>query len=192
MTEEARLDRERAALAARVEALSMALERKDGSAALADSPHVIGTVTGLLRPEPGYEVAVSAALGELANAVVVADLNAAMDSIVFLKSEDAGRSSVLVARSDSNEREQKGQAPIGRWLIDCLQSDPLIQKTVNSLLGEFIVVSDIQELRSHSAISNRFPMVTKDGDTFVEGVVTGGSLSGPSVLEVQVAFDEAR
>lgn len=192
MTEEARLDRERAALAARVEALSMALERKDGSAALADSPHVIGTVTGLLRPEPGYEVAVSAALGELANAVVVADLNAAMDSIVFLKSEDAGRSSVLVARSDSNESEQKGQAPIGRWLIDCLQSDPLIQKTVNSLLGEFIVVSDIQELRSHSAISNRFPMVTKDGDTFVEGVVTGGSLSGPSVLEVQVAFDEAR
>ncbi len=192
MTEEARLDRERAAVAARVEALSMALERKDGSAALADSSQVIGTVTGLLRPEHGYEVAVSAALGELANAVVVANVNAAIDSIVFLKSEDAGRSSVLVARSDSNEREQKGAAPIGRWLIDCVQSDPLIQGTVNSLLGEFIVVSDIQELRSHSEIGNRFPMVTKEGDTFVAGVASGGSLSGPSVLEVQVAFDEAR
>ena len=191
MAEEARLDRERAAVVARIEALSMALERKDGSAALADTPQVIGSVTGLLRPELGYEVAVSAALGDLANAVVVADVNAAIESIVFLKSEDAGRSSVLVSNGHSQERRQRGQAPIGRWLIDCVQADPLIDKIIDSLIGDFIVVTDIQEIRSHSSLSDQFPMVTKDGDTFAAGVVTGGSHGGPSVLEVQVAFDEA-
>ncbi len=192
MAETARLDRERAAVAARIDALSMALERKDGSAALADSPQVIGTVTGLLRPAPGYELAVSAALGDLANAVVVADINAALDSIVFLKTEDAGRSSVLVAQSAAPKNLLRGQAPAGKWLVDCVQADPLIANTINALLGEFIVVSNIHELRSHSSVSEGNPIVTQDGDTYSAGVLTGGSVVGPSVLEVQMAVDEAR
>lgn len=191
LTEEARIDRERAAVVARIEALSMALERKDGSAALADSPHVIGTVTALLRPEHGYEMAVSAALGDLANAVVVADVNAAIDSIVFLKSEDAGRTSVVVARPLPTEGGQRAPAPVGMWLTDCLQADPLIESTIESLLGGFIVVSDIAELRLNAIVSDRYPMVTQDGDTLTAGVLTGGSSGGPSVLEVHVAFDEA-
>lgn len=190
LTEEARLDRERAAVSARIDALSMALERKDGSAALADAPQVLGTVTSLLRPEHGYEVAVSSALGELANAVVVGDLNAAMESIVFLKSEEAGRSSVLVASTQTDTTINRGLPPVGRWLTDCVQADPLIISAVESLLGNYLVVSDLHELRANTSIG--FPIVTKDGDTFRTGVVTGGSLGGPSVLEVQVAFDEAK
>lgn len=192
LAEESRLERERAALKARLEALSMALERKDGSALLAQSPLVLGTVTSLLHTEPGYEVAVSAALGDLANAVVVADIGSAMDSLLLLKTEEAGRSSVLVAQGTSGESPYRASAPVGRWLIDCVRADSRIAQSIQVLLGNFIVVQDLDALRSAAGTAEQYSFVTRDGDTLRAGVATGGSNSGPSVLEVQVALDETQ
>lgn len=192
LAEEARIDREHAALSARVEALSMALERRDGSAALANSPQVLGTVIGLVHPEHGYEVAVSAALGDLATAVVVGNLDAAVDSLVFLKTEDAGRSRVLVAGASSGGAPNREPAPIGRWLAECVSTDPLIASTIDSVLGDFLVVDNLQVIRQNPHLASKFSMVTLDGDTLESGVMSGGSAGGPSVLEVHVALDETR
>lgn len=192
LAEESRLDRERAAHKARLEALSMALERKDGSALLAQSPLVLGTLTSLLHTEPGYEVAVSAALGDLANAVVVADLGAAMDSLLLLKTEEAGRSTVLVAQGTSGENPYRGSAPVGRWLIDCVRADSRIAQSIQVLLGNFLVVQDLDALRSAAGTAMQYSFVTREGDTLRSGVASGGSNSGPSLLEVQVALDETQ
>ena len=192
LAEESRLERERAAHKARIEALSMALERKDGSALLAQSEFVVGTLTSLLHSEPGYELAVTAALGDLANAVVVADVSAAMDSLLLLKTEDAGRSSVLVAQGSIAANPDRGPAPVGRWLMDCVRADPQIAQSIQALLGNFLVVEGLQDLRSAALAAPQHALVTRDGDTLRAGVASGGSISGPSVLEVQVAFDETQ
>ena len=76
--EEQEAERERAALAARVEALELGLARKDGAAAVLAAgerlPGVLGPCAALLHVEPGYEAAVAAALGTLADAVAVGSL----------------------------------------------------------------------------------------------------------------------
>ena len=75
-------DRERSSLAARMEALEMGLNRRDGAGALlAATDHVsglLGSVAALLSVRTGYETAVAAALGSAADAVAVTDPDAAV------------------------------------------------------------------------------------------------------------------
>ncbi|MBX6372560.1 MAG: AAA family ATPase, partial [Acidothermus sp.] len=68
---ERELERARASLAARVEALELGSARKDGAAALlaAERPGISGAVARALRVESGYEAAVAAVLGGVADGV---------------------------------------------------------------------------------------------------------------------------
>ncbi|MEU6175636.1 AAA family ATPase [Streptantibioticus parmotrematis] len=93
-------ERERAALAARHEALALGLRRKDGGAALLAAA---GRLTGLLGPAaelltvtPGHEAAIAAALGAAADAVAVATPSAAAEALRLLRADDAGRAALLV------------------------------------------------------------------------------------------------
>ncbi|TFC38466.1 chromosome segregation protein SMC [Cryobacterium sp. TMT2-42-4] len=92
-------ERERDALAARAGALSLALDQKDGSAALlAAAPAGIrGLVAEHVRVRPGYEAAIAAALGSLADAVLADTRSAAVDAIVRARADDLGRVELIVA-----------------------------------------------------------------------------------------------
>ena len=72
-------------LAARKEALEMGLNRRDGAGALLAATDqvsgLLGSVAALLSVRPGYETAVAAALGSAADAVAVADPDAAVAAI---------------------------------------------------------------------------------------------------------------
>ncbi|MGQ7295484.1 chromosome segregation SMC family protein [Quadrisphaera sp. KR29] len=94
-------ERDRAGAAARLEALELGLaDRRDGAGALlaagARLPGVLGAVAGQLHVEPGSEDVVTAALGDLAEAVVVESLEAAVDALRLLRHEAAGRADLLV------------------------------------------------------------------------------------------------
>lgn len=93
-------ERRRAAVAARHEALSLGLRRKDGTGALLgarDRPAgLLGPAAELLTVEPGYEIAVAAALGAAADAVAVTDPATAADAIRLLRERDAGRAAMLL------------------------------------------------------------------------------------------------
>ncbi|TXR55871.1 chromosome segregation SMC family protein [Quadrisphaera setariae] len=94
-------ERDRAGAAARLEALEMGLaDRRDGAGALvaagARLPGVLGAVAGQLHVEPGSEDVVTAALGDLAEAVVVESLDAAVDALRLLRHEAAGRADLVV------------------------------------------------------------------------------------------------
>ena len=71
--------------AARMEALEMGLNRRDGAGALlAATDHVsglLGSVAALLSVRSGYETAIAAALGSAADAVAVTDPDAAVSAI---------------------------------------------------------------------------------------------------------------
>jgi chromosome segregation protein len=73
VAQEREAERQRAHWGARVDALSVGLARKDGSASLLGEDGVLGAVPGLLTVEPWARTAVAAVLGELADAVAVAD-----------------------------------------------------------------------------------------------------------------------
>ena len=73
-------ERQVASLRARIDALSVGLDRKDGAAWLQKNhagTGLFGSVAKLLRVRPGYEVAVAAVLGAAADALAAEDFGAA-------------------------------------------------------------------------------------------------------------------
>ncbi|MGW7096765.1 AAA family ATPase [Streptomyces sp. NPDC054874] len=114
-------ERRRAAVAARHEALALGLRRKDGTGALLgarDRPAgLLGPAAELLTIEPGYEIAVAAALGAAADAVAVTDPATAADAIRLLRERDAGRAAMLLGADSADSaaaapRHVPEQAPV--------------------------------------------------------------------------------
>ena len=96
-------EQQRAHWRARVEALSVGLARRDGSGALlgdAGPDGVLGALSGLVTVESDARTAVAAALGELADAVAVDSLDAAITALRQLRSADAGRATLLVGTAE--------------------------------------------------------------------------------------------
>ncbi|MFD3445792.1 chromosome segregation SMC family protein, partial [Microbacteriaceae bacterium 4G12] len=92
-------ERERDALAARTSALSLALDQKDGSSELvaARLDGIRGLVAEHVQVEAGYEAAVAAALGSLADAVLADTHGSAADAIAHARRAEAGRVEIVVA-----------------------------------------------------------------------------------------------
>lgn len=82
-----------ASLTARIEALNMGLRRKDGAAWLLENrTHgLLGPLSALLRVHTGFETAVAAALGPLADAVAADTAPTAHAAVHALKEADGGR-----------------------------------------------------------------------------------------------------
>ncbi|MEC5149043.1 chromosome segregation protein SMC [Cryobacterium sp. GrIS_2_6] len=93
------LERERDALAARASALSLALDQKDGSSALlgARLDGIRGLVAEHVRVHPGYEAAIAAALGSLADAVLADDSAAGFAALDRVRADDLGRVELILA-----------------------------------------------------------------------------------------------
>lgn len=94
------VERKRAAVAARHDALALGLRRKDGTGVLLGARDrlsgLLGPAAELLTVAPGHEVAVAAALGAAADAVAVTDPATAAEAIRLLRKLDAGRAALLL------------------------------------------------------------------------------------------------
>ena len=193
-TREAAAERERTALAARGEALALGLERKDAGARLVDATDrvsgVLGPLASLLRVDSGAQTAVAAALGDIADAVVVTGMDAAMQAVVLLKDEDAGRAALVVADAEAARPLRPHVRDAGRPLLDFVQCEPVLQPVVDHLLERWTLVADLREAADLASHHPGLSFVTADGDVLSQGVVHGGSASAPSLLEVQAAYDE--
>ncbi|MFI7366231.1 AAA family ATPase [Streptomyces sp. NPDC050149] len=99
-------ERERAAVAARHDALALGLRRKDGTGVLLGARDrltgLLGPAAELLTVAPGHEIAVAAALGAAADAVAVTDAATAAEAIRLLRKQDAGRASLLLVGGGAN------------------------------------------------------------------------------------------
>ncbi|PPK98540.1 condensin subunit Smc [Kineococcus xinjiangensis] len=191
--EEATAERERATWAARKEALEIGLARKDGAGALLAAGErlsgVLGSVAALLSVRPGYERAVSAALGATADAVAVASPEDATAAIDHLRAGDAGRARMLVAGDADAPR---AVPPAGaRAALDLVEAPAQLRAALTRLLGHVVVVDDLAAARALVADSPQLVAVTREGDLLGANVAEGGSSSAPSLLQVQAAVDEA-
>ncbi|MDX3656316.1 chromosome segregation protein SMC [Streptomyces sp. ID05-26A] len=185
-------ERDIASWRARVDALSLGLTRKDGAGALlaSDVPGLLGSVAALLTVEPGYEVALAAALGPIADAVAVSSGDGALAALKLLKEKDAGRAGVLIGSYGSTvDTSQWGYLPHGaRWAIDVVHAPEALRPALARALDRLAVVEDLD---SAARLDGR--AVTREGDLFGTDWAIGGSgAQGQSVIEVQAAVDEAQ
>ena len=180
---------------ATVTALSVGLSRKDGAAWLLENHDVQGSAAQLLRVRPGYEVAVAAALGPAADAVVVDGPHAVLPALAALKDGDGGRAGLLVAGAVP-PRQADGHVldaalPAGaQWAADLVDCTAELRPAVSALLHG-VVVAELSTVAVLVRPDSALRVVTVDGDLVGAGWAIGGSDRQPSALEVQAAVDAA-
>lgn len=186
---------ERAALAARKEALELGLAHKDGADTLlgADLPGMLGSLAALVQVESGQETAVAAAFGTAAGAVAVSDPDTAVAALDLLRSEDAGRAGIVIAQAvPSVPRGEWPALPSGvRYALDAVVAPEHLAGAVTALLDRTALAADARAARDLVRKVPGVRAVTPEGDVFSAALVHGGSAAAPSLLEVQAAVDEA-
>ncbi|WP_338599358.1 chromosome segregation protein SMC [Saccharopolyspora sp. SCSIO 74807] len=194
--EERAAEREIASWKARVEALSMGLNRKDGAGALLAAgdrvPGLLGSVAALLTVDTGAEAALAAALGAVADAVAVDGVGDAVTALELLRSDEAGKAGVLVGGTATPDRSNWPQLPGGaHWAADLVRAPDGLRGAVTTALDRMAVVDDLGAARSLVQEHPGVRAVTRGGDVLGGHWATGGSDDAQSVLEVQAAVDEA-
>lgn len=207
-----------ASLTARIEALGMNLARRDGAGWLTEhhGQDLLGPLSTLIRVHPGFEAAVAAVLGPLADAVAAASGDTAYAAVQALKAADGGRAALVFGTGGSSEAnaESGGSGatvagstgarrparadvdadalPAGaRWLgavVDCADT---VHAAVAALTADVVVVDDLAAAADLLAARPHLRAVTTDGDLAGTGWVLGGSDRAPSQLEIQADIDAA-
>ncbi|MFC6355228.1 chromosome segregation protein SMC [Luethyella okanaganae] len=187
-------ERERDALAAKTSALSRALDIKDGSADLiaAKLPGVHGIVADSVQVEPGYESAVAAALGTLADAVLVATREIAYDAIAYAKEHDLGRVEVVIADAGASTPDWPSLPGVAS-----AHSVVTAPAGVLGVLGYIAIADDLEAARAAapalSGVEFGAPVtiVTRGGDVLTEYVLRGGSGGEQGRIELLAERDTA-
>ncbi|QIK83217.1 chromosome segregation protein SMC [Sanguibacter sp. HDW7] len=180
---------------ARTETLELSLDRKDAVGAVLASDdvalaEVLGSLAALLTVEPGYEEAVAAALGPVADALAVGSVGGAVDVVRWLRTDDAGRASLVVAGVDAPEGPT---VPDGSVLLaDVVTTSAALAGAVRTLLAGHVVVDDLVAARTLVTAHPALTAVTRAGDVLGAVRAHGGSAAAPSVLHLQAALDASR
>lgn len=191
--EERSAERERDALQARIEALRLGLELKDGSRRLLDAgpAGVLGPVAELLTVQPGFEGAIAAALGPLAEGVAVDSLEAAGAALRSLKDDDAGRVELMVAGAPAGGEDLPVLPDGARAAASLVTAREALEGAVRTLLAGVVVVDSLSDAAELVSLHPQLTAVTREGDVYTAVSVRGGTAAVPGTLQVQAAVDEA-
>ena len=178
----------KASLEGRLRALQDSLVSKDGSAkVLSSGIRSRGRLASLITISRGWEVAVSAALGPLADAVVVADRGSAISALNLLKRDVAGQSELLVI--DSGFSGISRSIPSGFTSLASLVSSDEISDAIKHLLQGIVAVENLSEAESALAAEAEIIAITRDGDVVSKNRVKGGSASANSAIEIATLIE---
>ncbi|PHV64603.1 chromosome segregation protein SMC [Williamsia muralis] len=187
-------------LKARIDALAVGLERKDGGAWLLENRggSLLGPMSSLLKVAVGYEAAVAAAMGPAADAVATADLPAARTALSALRENEGGRAAVLIGGLEPAGRGTGPLPPGATWALDVVSAPAELRGALELLLGYTVIADtiDTAELVLDAAKPavphlGSLRVVTADGDLIGAGWRSGGTGDRPSTIEVQSAIDSA-
>jgi len=182
------LERERDALAARNSALSLAVDQKDGSTALvgAGLRGIRGLVAEHVKIQPGFEAAIAAALGSLADAVLADDLDAAVDALAQSASQDFGRVEVVVAAARAAASTINNAPGVVAATEVVTAPDGVL-----GLLASVAIADDLESARKAFSNNEDVTFVTRQGDVLTRYVLRGGSGAKRSRLELVAERDAA-
>ena len=188
-------ERQVASLRARIDALAVGLERKDGAAWLVanrSGTGFLGTVAKLVKVSPGYETPLAAVLGAAADAVAAEGFTAARSAVQALKDADGGRAAIVLADWPVARAESTTLPKGARWAADLLEAPPRLQGAMAAMLAGVAVVEDLAAALDLVAASPALRAVTRDGDLVGAGWVDGGSDRKPTTLEIAGQIEQAR
>ncbi|AMM54383.1 chromosome segregation protein SMC [Pyrococcus kukulkanii] len=133
-------------------------------------PGIYGTLAELIRVrDRQYSIAVEVALGNRADNVVVEDEIVAEKAIKFLKENRLGRLTFLPL---NKIKPRKPNDSVGIPVTDVIEYDPRIDNAVRFALGDTVIVSSMEEARTHIG---KVRMVTLEGELYEKsGAITGG------------------
>jgi chromosome segregation protein len=188
-------ERDRASWQARRDALAQGLTPADGAAAVlgAGLAGVLGPVADRLSVRPGNEVAIAAALGGMADAVVVTGVAEAAAALNHLKESDGGRAGLLVtAGLPPVPREGWPALPDdARWALDVVEAPADLQPALARALERVAVVPDLDAAVDLVRTHPRVRAVTTAGDLLGADWAVGGQREAPSNLVVRARMDDA-
>ena len=194
-TAERAAERQVASLRARIDALAVALERKDGAAWLIENRRgagLLGTMAKMVRVSSGYEHALAAVLGPVADAVAADDFSAAGAAVRALKEVDGGRAAIVLADWPASTAPDLAPLPENaRWAIDLIDAPSRLQGAMSAMLTGVAVVDDLSAAAELVSSRPTLRAVTRDGDVVGAGWVDGGSDRKPSTLEIASEIDKA-
>lgn len=150
------------------------------------SHNIRGTVAEIVEPEGGYESAVSAALGEKLQYVVVQNQEAGVEALQYLKTQSSGRMSCIPMQlRDEPESEPfpytERDGVLGP-LRDFVNLRGDFGRVSHYLLGDVYLVESLNRaLDLWSRNGHQKKLVTLDGEVVdPSGVVSGGSGNDPT------------
>jgi chromosome segregation protein len=192
-------ERQVASLRARIDALSVGLERKDGAAWLAQNHSgagLFGPIAKLVKVRSGYEAALAAVLGSAADALAVESFGAARSAVAALKEADGGRAALVLGDWPGPEIYSEPTPAAGlpdgaRWALDLVEPPSRLRGAMIAMLSGVAVVNDLGEALDLVAAHPQLRAVTIDGDLVGAGWVSGGSDRKPSTLELTSEIDRA-
>ena len=192
---------DRATWTARRDTLAMSLRGQDGTAALlqAGIDGLLGPLAEHLSVERGWENAVAALLGALAEAGLAADAEAALAGLDHARSQDLGAVRLVLADDPSlgaaDTDDEAEPAPVdgalaARGLVGTAQPGRL-EQVLDRLLKDSWVVEDLEAARALRAELPDAVVATRSGDVLAPGWVAGAGRGASSVLELTAAHEEA-
>jgi len=189
-------ERQVASLRARIDALSVGLERKDGAAWLTrnrSGTGLFGPIAKLVKVRSGYEAALAAVLGSAADALAAESLGAARSAVTALKEADGGRAALVLSDWPVPDEPAPAAAlPVGAlWALDLVEAPPRLRGAMIAMLSGVAVVNNLAEALDLVAVRPQLRAVTMDGDLVGAGWVSGGSDRKLSTLEVTLEIDKA-
>lgn len=184
-------ERRRDALSAQIRALSRALETQDGSTRILNDK--VGGARGRVADEiavsAGFEGAIAAALGPLADAVVVAGVDEGLQVLEQARLAEAGQVNVVVA---------KYQRPAVKWPeIPGLTPARRVVTGPDGVVSLLSTVGIVDTLETARAVVRALPgdfeptLVTLSGDVVSQHQLRGGSGRPPGRIELRAELEAA-
>ena len=193
---------DRATWTARRDTLAISLRGQDGTAALlqAGIDGLLGPLAEHLNVERGWENAVAALLGALAEAGLATDAEAALAGLDHARSQDIGAVRLVLAddpslTAEADPDEEAGAAPVDGALAAHDLVGPAqpgrLERVLDRLLKDSWVVEDLEAARTLRSELPDAIVATRSGDVLAPGWVAGAGRGASSVLELTAAHEEA-
>lgn len=138
---------------------------------------ILGIVADVITPDPGYETAVEAVLGDALQYIFVRDQLIGESSINYLSENSSGRSGFIPLSSLNTIPIGSNRSDVSSFLLTHVRVKEGFEKAIRAFLGNVVVVSDLKDaLGLWNQNGGGLTVVTTDGQVITEqGVMTGGS-----------------
>ena len=190
-------ERERDSLAARAQALSHALSARSAADRLLEAglDGARGTVSEHVKVTKGFEAAIAAALGSLAEAVLVETREQAVHAAQVAARDDLGRAEIVVA-SASVQTSGVSKAEAAHDRLTHAHDVCDAPEGVRGILAATFIADDLGQaataMGDFAQAGAPVTVVTKAGEVLTQHMLRGGSARDASRIELAADRDEAQ